>query len=138
MRNSRKMSNIDKLRHKTLKVSVYFCDELFIIEDVLQEISLALKSGEIGKVILTRDHGSNRGAVICRGGTIKLESTGEHGGRCCKIDERDSKPSCAFESNGYFSLTNYERIQGGRLDGVEMHGGATLEEVFVPVIEISL
>ena len=131
-----KNERLDKLRHETQKVSVYFCDEIFIIEDMLKEISAALKSGETSKVILTSDHGSSRGAVICRGQTIKLQASGEHGGRCCKVDERDAKPICAVESNGYFSLTNYDRIQGGRLEGVEMHGGATLEEVLVPVIEI--
>lgn len=133
-----KNERLDKVRHKTQKVIVYFCGELSIIEDMLKEISAALKSGETSKVILTSDHGSSRGAVICRGRTIKLNSSGEHGGRCCKIDERDTKPSCAVESNGYYSLTNYDRIQGGRLEGVEMHGGATLEEVLVPVIEIFL
>ena len=131
-----KNERLDKLRHETQKVSVYFCDEIFIIEDMLKEISAALKRGETSKVVLTSDHGSSRGAVICRGQTIKLQSAGEHGGRCCKVDERDAKPNCAVESNGYFSLTNYDRIQGGRLEGVEMHGGATLEEVLVPVIEI--
>ena len=133
-----KNERLDKLRHETQKTTVYFCDELFIIEDVLKEISAALKSGETSKVILTSDHGSSRGAVICRGRTIKLQSTGEHGGRCCKVDERDARPTCAVESNGYYSLTNYDRIQGGRLEGVEMHGGATLEEVLVPVIEVFL
>ena len=131
-----KNERLDKLRHEMQKVSVYFCDELFIIEEVLKEISAALKSGETSKVVLTSDHGSSRGAVICRGRTIKLQATGEHGGRCCKVDERDAKPVCAVESNGYYSLTNYDRIQCGRLEGVEMHGGATLEEVLVPVIEI--
>ncbi|MBR3745860.1 MAG: BREX-4 system phosphatase PglZ, partial [Selenomonadaceae bacterium] len=131
-----KNERLDKLRHGTRKVMVYFCDELFIIDEALNEMTSALKSGETSKVILTSDHGSSRGAVICRGQTIKLQSTGEHGGRCCKIDERDAKPNCAVAANGYYSLTNYDRIQGGRLESVEMHGGATLEEVLVPVIEI--
>ena len=131
-----KNERLDKLRHEAQKMPTYFCDELCIIEDMLKDISAALKRGETSKVILTSDHGSSRGAVICRGSTIKLQSTGEHGGRCCKIDERDAKPSCAVESNGYYSLTNYDRIQGGRLECAEVHGGATLEEVLVPVIEI--
>ena len=117
-------------------MSIYFCDEIFIIEDVLNELSTLLKCGEADKIILTSDHGSSCGAVKYRGQTLKLNATGEHGGRCCKIDGRDAKPKDAVESNGYYSLTNYDRIQGGRLEGVEVHGGATLEEVLVPVIEI--
>ena len=133
-----KNERLDKLRHETRKVSVYFCDELFIIEDVLSEILASLKSGNTDKVILTSDHGSSRGAVLCRGRTIKLNSSGEHGGRCCKVDKRDEKPKFAVEANGYYALADYNRIQGGRLEGAEVHGGATLEEVLVPVIEIFL
>ena len=131
-----KNERLDKLRHEARKVSIYFCDEIFIIEDALSDIALSLKSGDVKKIILTSDHGSSRGAVLCRGRTLKLNATGEHGGRCCKVDVRDVKPECAVESNGYYSLTNYDRIAGGRLGGVEAHGGATLEEVLVPVIEI--
>ena len=111
-----KNERLDKLRHEARKDAIYFCDEIFIIEDALKEIS--------------------RGAVRCRGHPLKMHVSGEHGGRCCKVDERDVKPQFAVEANGYYVLTNYDRIQGGRLDGAELHGGATLEEVLVPVIEI--
>ena len=131
-----KNERLDKLHHEARKDSVYFCDEIFIIEDALNEIATSLRSGDTAKVILTSDHGSSRGAVRCRGHPIKMHVSGEHGGRCCKIDERDVKPEFAVEANGYYVLTNYDRIQGGRMDGVELHGGATLEEVLVPVIEI--
>lgn len=131
-----KNERLDKLRHEARKVSVYFCDEISIIEDVLKDIYQALKNSEAKKIILTSDHGSSRGAAVYRGRSLKLNAIGEHGGRCCKIDVRDKKPKCAVESNGYYALTNYDRIIGGRLEGVEVHGGATLEEVLVPVIEI--
>lgn len=131
-----KNERLDKLHHEARKDSVYFCDEISIIEDALNEIATSLRSGDTAKVILTSDHGSSRGVVRCRGHPIKMHVSGEHGGRCCKIDERDVKPEFAVEANGYYVLTNYDRIQGGRMDGVELHGGATLEEVLVPVIEI--
>ena len=35
-------------------------------------------------------------------------------------------------------LANYDRFKGGRKASVEVHGGASLEEVLVPVIELSL
>ena len=34
-------------------------------------------------------------------------------------------------------LRNYDRFKGGRKANVEVHGGASLEEVAVPVIEIT-
>ena len=136
----RKNERLDELRHgkRNLPRPSYVYDELCIVKEALEEIEQVLKRGKSSKVILTSDHGSSRGAVKCRGKTWRMNSVGEHGGRCCLIDVRDEKPNCAAESNGYYSLSNYDRFQGGRLEGVELHGGATLEEVVVPVIEIFL
>ena len=91
------------------------------------------------KVILTSDHGASRLAVIFgRDSNFKLNSVGEHSGRCCLINEIDEKPDFATEENGYWVSANYCRFQGGRLSSVEVHGGATLEEVLVPVVEFTL
>ncbi|MBR6012948.1 MAG: hypothetical protein IK062_04090 [Selenomonadaceae bacterium] len=35
-------------------------------------------------------------------------------------------------------MADYDRFAGGRLASVEVHGGATLEEILIPVIEFSL
>ena len=68
----------------------------------------------------------------------KMNSTGEHSGRCCPINDSDEKPDCACEENGYWILANYDRFSGGRLSSIEVHGGATLEEILVPIIEFAL
>ena len=67
-----------------------------------------------------------------------MHSDGEHAGRCCPINELDDKPDCATEANGYWVIANYDRFAGGRLSSIEVHGGATLEEILVPVIEFTL
>ena len=41
------------------------------------------------------------------------------------------------EDNGYWVLANYDRFKGGRQASVEVHGGASIEEVTVPIIEIT-
>ena len=46
-------------------------------------------------------------------------------------------PQAAYE-DGFAVLGNYERFKGGRKANLEVHGGATLEEVVVPVITLSL
>ena len=43
----------------------------------------------------------------------------------------------ATEENNFWCLANYDRFRGGRKANVEVHGGATLEEVVVPIIEIT-
>ena len=35
-----------------------------------------------------------------------------------------------------WALANYDRFKGGRKANVEVHGGASLEEVAIPIIEI--
>ena len=67
-----------------------------------------------------------------------MQTKGEHSGRCCPTNEINERPTCATEENGYWVLANYDRFKGGRRASVEVHGGASLEEVLVPIIELSL
>jgi hypothetical protein len=66
------------------------------------------------------------------------DTTGQHSGRCCPLSETDERPDSATSENGFWVLANYDRFGGGRKASVEVHGGATLEEVIVPVIELTL
>ena len=67
----------------------------------------------------------------------ETDTRGEHSGRCCKkFDNYDLKFST--EENGFIVLANYGRFRGSRAANVEVHGGASLEEVVVPVIELTL
>lgn len=136
-----KNSKLDELKHSTEKFSapIYIDEEFQIINDVLDEIKNSLINHEAEKIILTSDHGASRLAVMYgHENKYKMNSVGEHSGRCCPINEMDEKPNCAAEENGYWVLADYDRFAGGRLASVEVHGGATLEEILVPVIEFSL
>ena len=142
-----KNSKLDELKHSPEKFDAdgkcsaptYIDDEFKIIDEVIAEIKIALSQQAISKVILTSDHGASRLAVMYgRENKHKMNSVGEHSGRCCPTNELDEKPDCATEENGFWVLANYDRFSGGRLATVEVHGGATLEEVLVPVIEFSL
>lgn len=136
-----KNSKLDELKHSPEKFSapIYIDEEFKIIDDVLEEIKNSLINQESEKIILTSDHGASRLAVMYgRENKYKMNSAGEHSGRCCPINEMDEKPNCAAEENGYWVLADYDRFAGGRLASVEVHGGATLEEILIPVIEFSL
>ena len=65
-----------------------------------------------------------------------MEEKGEHSGRCCPVAEDPKLPYVAYE-NGYAVLADYERFKGSRRANVEVHGGATLEEVIVPILILS-
>lgn len=141
-----KNQQLDDLKHSPEKFDggkcsapTYIDDEFAIIDDALAEIKIALANHQAEKIILTSDHGASRLAVMFgRENKFKLNSDGEHGGRCCPINSFDKKPACASEENGYWVLANYDRFADGRLASVEVHGGATLEEILVPVIEFTL
>lgn len=137
---------LDELKHSPEKFSpdgkcsapIYMDEEFLIIDEVLAEIKNSLANRRAEKIILTSDHGASRLAVMFgRENKFRMKSAGEHGGRCCKVNALDEKPNCATEENGYWVLANYDRFSGGRIGSVEVHGGATLEEVLVPVIEFS-
>ena len=91
--------------------------------------------------MVVSDHGATRLAVLEEeenGADFLVgETKGQHGGRCSMASEDPHIPYVVYQ-NGYAVLANYSRFKGSRKADVEVHGGATLEEVLVPMISISL
>lgn len=112
--------------------------ELEVVREVVEEIAAVLNRGDARRVILASDHGATRLAVISgREEAWEMPEPGKHGGRCCKIADAGAfKPAAAIgDGRGkWYSLGDYSRFRGGRAGSVEVHGGATLEEVLVPVV----
>lgn len=125
--------------YETTKLPIHLATELQIIEDFLEWSASKLTGKKVDKVILISDHGASRLAVI-NGQECKWEmaSKGQHSGRCCPCTEADVKSEYVTQENGFWVLANYDRFKGGRKASVEVHGGATLEEVVVPLIEVEL
>jgi hypothetical protein len=138
---------LDKIKHdgeqdfdyRTVKTPIHLVEELRIIDDVLNWLKAKIAGKKADKAILISDHGASRLAVIneqeCK---WEMASKGEHSGRCCPCSEVDVKSEYATEERGFWVLANYDRFKGGRKASVEVHGGASLEEVVVPLIEITL
>lgn len=116
--------------------------ELEVMEDVMKSIVAWLRKRSFGKVVLTSDHGATRLAVIAERETVwEMPEKGKHGGRCCRKSEFDGElPPCSTESDDekWHVLAGYDRFKGGRKGDVEVHGGATIEEMVVPVVELEL
>lgn len=142
------VDKIDKIKHhgeegydysrEDKKLPIHLIRELEIIDDLLKKIKVSLASGNYGKAILVSDHGASRLAVIHETENIwEMESAGKHSGRCCPKSEIDVRPDSAADADDFWALANYDRFKGSRKANVEVHGGATLEEVVVPIIEIT-
>ena len=120
------------------KFPIHIVEEFKIINECLDHIRKEIKSQSIKKAVIISDHGATRLAIL-NTDMVKeeVESVGEHGGRVCKEVPGMAKIPNAIIEDGYCVLADYNAIKGGRVGKVEMHGGATLEEVTVPIIEIT-
>lgn len=119
------------------KLPIHIIEEFKIINDCLDNIRKKIKSQTIKKAVIISDHGATRLAIL-NTDMVKedVESTGEHGGRVCKVVPGMKTIPNAIIEDDYCILADYNAIKGGRVGKVEMHGGATIEEVTVPIIEI--
>lgn len=141
----RKVDDIDELKHRGTKYDyrittepLHLFEELAILDRELKKMGKALASEKVKKIIILSDHGASRIAVTYQSENAKLALpvAGQHSGRCCPT-EADPNISFASFEDGYTVLANYERFKGSRKADVEAHGGATLEEVVVPVITLT-
>lgn len=128
----------DSFDYEKMKTPIYIIRELEIIDNLLKKIQVAILNGQYEKAVIVSDHGASRLAVLHETENIwQMETSGVHSGRCCPKNEINTKPDFAIEESGYWVLANYDRFKGSRKANVEVHGGASLEEVTVPIIEIT-
>lgn len=148
-----KEERLDALKHKESggynyeneRLPVHLAEELDIIEAVIEKAATMLALHQFSKILIVSDHGASRLAVIKeQEEKYETDTKGKHGGRCC-IRPADYSPTVydlpfATESpdGKYLVLANYGRFKGSRKANVEVHGGATLEEVVIPIIELTL
>lgn len=143
------IKDLDELKHKgsgnydytVTKEPIHLIQELEIVDEALKRIKAGLIKGNEDKAVIISDHGASRLAVVSnKEFSIDVNSKGFKNGRVCFYNEDVSKvkyAAIAGDNNEYYVLANYERFKGGRKASVETHGGATLEEVTVPVIVIT-
>lgn len=120
------------------ELPIHLAKELDIITAMIDKAATELALRHCKRFLIVSDHGTSRLAVLRRKEEkYDTDTTGEHSGRCCKLFQPYDLPFAA-EENGYLVLADYGRFKGSRAANVEVHGGASLEEVVVPVIELSL
>lgn len=142
-----KIEALDDIKHKDKggyrygpnnKYPIHLAEELSILTDALDRAATELALRHYDKYIIASDHGASRLAVISDvEEKYETDTRGEHSGRCCKKFDNYDLPF-ATEENDFVVLADYGRFKGSRAANVEVHGGASLEEVLVPVIELSL
>lgn len=133
---------LDDLKHEgqgsynyeNTKLPIHIVEEINIINQLIEQLKL-LDANQTAYVIA--DHGASRLAVINETeNKWTISEKGKHCGRCCPKSDIDEKPENATEENEFWCLANYDRFAGGRRANVEVHGGASLEEVAIPIITV--
>jgi len=120
------------------ELPIHLAKELDIIAAMIEKAATGLALRDSKRFLMVSDHGASRLAVLRRKEEkYDTDTIGEHSGRCCKLFQPYDLPFAA-EENGYLVLADYGRFKGSRAANVEVHGGASLEEVVVPIIELSL
>lgn len=140
------MKVLDDIKHgrrnKTKSVersTAYIEEELFELAGFVKMISEELNRGTVDRFYIVSDHGASRLAVLYEPTTkYEMKLKGERSGRCCRKEETDVQPEGAMDAGEWWAFANYERFKGSRKADVETHGGATLEEICTPVIELKL
>lgn len=144
--NKIKIEDLDDTKHNDKggfnwtdnKLPIHLAKELSILSKVVDQAATVLGLRKYDRYVLAGDHGASRLAVIReKEEKYECDNKGEHSGRCCESFDYSDLPF-ATEENGYIVLADYGRFKGSRKANVEVHGGATLEEVCVPVIELKL
>jgi hypothetical protein len=144
--NKEKCDELDEIKHSEAggynfennELPIHLVKELDIIVKVIDKAATELALRHYKRFLIVSDHGASRLAVLHRKEEkYETDTKGEHSGRCCKLFEPYDLPFAA-EENGYLVLADYGRFKGSRAANVEVHGGASLEEVVVPVIELTL
>ncbi len=134
----------DSIDYQNTRTPEHLPIELDAVDQALDWIAETLSGRKARRVLLVSDHGASRLAVIREHeNRWEMATKGKHSGRCCPKAEIGEKPDCATEEDApdgktFWVLANYDRFRGGRKASVEVHGGATLEEVVVPILEFTL
>ena len=141
------IKDIDDIKHhgkydydfyKNSKLPIHLIKELEVIKAVLVKIKDDLSEGKIQRAFMIADHGASRLAVLHDTENVwEMAEKGLHSGRCCPKSDVDEKPDFAAYAGDFWALANYDRFRGSRKANVEVHGGATLEELCVPIIELT-
>ena len=141
------IKDIDDIKHhgkydfdfyKNSKLPIHLIKELEVIRTALVKIRDDLSGSPLQRVFMIADHGASRLAVLHDTENVwEMAENGQHSGRCCPKCDIDEKPDFAADAGDFWALANYDRFKGGRKANVEVHGGATLEELCVPIIELT-
>jgi len=141
-RKNIRYQKLDELKHSsTIKYPDNLIEEFNLLHEVKEKADDLLRDNTT--VIITADHGSSRMAVLYRDQAPVYQSKEnaqmEKYGRCCVDEMNDySEIEGIIKEHEYWIFANYSRFAEKGAPQCEIHGGASFEEMIVPIVQISL
>ena len=131
---------LDTLKHESRTYPENILGKLEILSTLKEKIIHALEGHE--KIILCADHGTSRLAVLARQSkfdkafSVKNRKVYKSGRFADALPDDAKNFPTALEYDGKIIFADYSRFTQRGAPGSEIHGGASLEEVIVPVVAI--
>lgn len=138
-RKHEKFYKLDELKHSAVTYPENLVMEFELLHEIKVKVDECLRTGF--SVIITSDHGTSRMAVLYRDQagiyTSKENAQRYKYGRYCvdAINDYSEIEGC-IPYNGYWIFANYSRFAEKGAPHCETHGGASLEEMIVPVLQV--
>lgn len=131
-----KVGDLDTYAHKSKKYPDYICQELELVRTALED---ALNQYNGKKIAIVSDHGISYMAQ--HGAALALaDASSEHAGRCAtwqKLPVPQDKRYVIAPNEEMICSLSYDSLADKTPCGQGAHGGATPEEVLVPILIIS-
>ncbi len=126
---------LDKLKHSLGQYPQNLIKEFDLLIKIVNRALELLVDNK--KVIIASDHGASRLAILGKGQSLEAKdgAVKYKFGRYCEdsVNQYNDYQGCIREGN-YWIFANYNRFSGQGAPLGETHGGATFEEVIVPII----
>lgn len=132
--------DLDRWKHSNCTYPSSIENELSIVQMIASNVLKKLQEKTVEKVIVASDHGSSRFAVKNRGESYILADTSVpyKFGRYCKDALKSySEIAGCIQQDDFWIFANYERFVQKGAPTNEIHGGASIEEMVVPIITIT-
>lgn len=136
-RTVEKNYELDRAKHSNVLYPESIIKELDLVEGLKQQVEKLLVN--YGNVIIAADHGTSRLSVLARNAEFKVKDSATlyKYGRYCKDVENDyGDINGILPFDDFWVFANYDSFSQHGAPTNEIHGGASLEEMLVPVIQI--
>ena len=139
-RNQERFYRLDEIKHAYQTYPNNIIEEFDLINQIVRKVETLLLTHSA--VIIAADHGTSRMAVLYRNQVPAYQcdekAKKEKYGRYCLDTNNDySEIEGCISYNGFWIFANYSHFTEKGAPLCETHGGASLEEMIVPVIRIS-